>query len=309
MRLVFAGTPDIAVPALEALATSARHEVIAVITNQDRPAGRGRAMHRSPVATWADEHGIEVLQPSNASAPEFIAQLEALKPDCCPIVAYGKLLRTAILNVPRLGWVNAHFSILPEWRGAAPIQASLAAGDDITGVTVFQLDEGMDTGPILGCSTEPIHLSDTSETLAKRLSHSAAELLVKTMDALEDGTIIPQIQPDTGATYSAKFSAEDAKIEWNLPSAIVDRRIRTFTPFPGPWTVLGDSRIKIGVPERETVNIDLAPGQIFTDKKRVLVGTATEALQLTIVQPQGKKAMSAVDWARGARLTGNEVLG
>lgn len=309
MRLIFAGTPDIAVPALAALAASEHHEVVAVISNQDRPAGRGRGVKRSPVAVWADDHGIEVLQPGKATDPAFVARLEELAPDCCPIVAYGKILRPVVLDIPRLGWVNAHFSILPAWRGPAPIQAAIAAGDDVTGVTTFQLDEGMDTGPVLGCVTEAIRSTDTADTLAERLSLTAAELLVTTMNGLEAGTLAARLQQEDGASYSSKFSTEDAEVDWNLPAHVVDRRLRAFTPFPGPWTTFRDTRLKLGVPERTTVSAGLAPGELRADKKHVLVGTADEALQLTTVQPQGKKAMLAVDWARGVRLNSNEVFG
>src|SRR6201991_3244774 len=192
MRLVFAGTPEPAVPSLRALLDSPRHEVAAVVTRPDAPAGRGRTLVRSPVARLADQAGVPVFAPARPSEPEFLAQLAALAPDCCPVVAYGALVPRAALDVPRHGWVNLHFSLLPAWRGAAPVQAAVRHGDEITGAATFRLEEGLDTGPVFGVVTEEIRACDTAGDLLGRLAESGAALLLATMDGIADGTLRPR---------------------------------------------------------------------------------------------------------------------
>lgn len=317
MRLVFAGTPEAAVPSLRALIDSPRHEVVAAITQPDAPAGRGRQVYPSPVAQCAAEHHIPVLKPTSTSTPEFLAELQKYQPDCCPVVAYGHILRVPALEIPRHGWVNLHFSLLPQWRGAAPVQSAIWAGDELSGATTFRIEEGMDTGPIFGSVTEPIHATDTTDTLMQRLAHVGARLLVDTMDGIAAGTVTAIPQPLDGVSYTSKISTTDARIRWNLPAHLIDRHIRAMTPAPGAWTMLGEARLKVGgvhpVHPAAAAQVaarpaSLHPGEVLFTGKHVLVGTATEVMQLAAVQAPGKKMLPAADWARGAHLRGGEVL-
>lgn len=300
MRLVFAGTPEAAVPALQALLDSARHEVVAVVTRPDALAGRGQRLTRSPVGALADEAGIEVLTPRRPSEPDFLARLSALAPDCCPIVGYGALIRRAALDIPRYGWVNLHFSLLPAWRGAAPVQAAILHGDEITGASTFALEEGLDTGPVYGTVTEVIHPDDTAGELLSRLARAGAGLLVATLDGIADGTVHPVPQPAEGASYAPKITVEDAHIHFGAPAFAVHRQMRAVTPAPGGWVIFRDQRLGVG-PGRLTDVGGLAPGELRVAKREVLVGTATAALRLGEITPPGKRAMPAPDWARGAR--------
>lgn len=305
MRVVFAGTPEPAVPSLQRLLESERHEVIAVVTRPDAAAGRGRKTMRSPVGLLADEHGIPVFAPAKPSDPDFVAQLTELAPDVCPVVAYGALLPQPVLDIPRFGWINLHFSLLPAWRGAAPVQAAIAAGDEITGASTFLLDAGMDTGPVLGVVTERVRATDTTGDLLTRLASSGADLLAATLDAIEDGTASAHPQPEDGISYASKVSVDAARIDWTRSAAFVDRHIRSVTPAPGAWTTIGELRVKIAptTPSEDT----LAPGEISVRKSGVHIGTGTTAVVLGDVQPQGKKLMKALDWARGARLDDTAV--
>ncbi|GAA0954348.1 methionyl-tRNA formyltransferase [Actinocorallia libanotica] len=307
MRLVFAGTPETAVPSLQALLDS-HHEVAAVLTRPDAPAGRGRKLVASPVAELAAAHGIEVLKPAKADDPAFLERLAELAPDCCPVVAYGAILRKAALDVPRLGWVNLHFSLLPAWRGAAPVQRAVLAGDEITGAMTFLIEEGLDTGPVFGHLTEPIRHDDTSGALLERLAHAGARLLRDTMDGLEAGALSPVPQPEEGVSHAAKLTAEDARVDWTAPAMRVDRLCRACTPAPGPWTTFRGERLKLG-PVRPAAGAGpLAPGELKITKSEVLAGTATHPVALGEVQPPGKKRMRAADWARGLRLTPEDRL-
>ncbi|MFE9173392.1 methionyl-tRNA formyltransferase [Streptomyces kebangsaanensis] len=309
MKLVFAGTPEVAVPALDALLASGRHEVAAVVTRPDAPAGRGRRMVASPVAERAEEAGIEVLKPVKPREPEFLERLKEIGPDCCPVVAYGALLPRAALDIPAHGWVNLHFSLLPAWRGAAPVQHSLMAGDEITGASTFLIEEGLDSGPVYGTVTEEIRPTDTSGDLLTRLAFAGAGLLAATMDGIEDGTLKAVPQPSEGVTLAPKITVEDARVDWTAPALRVDRVVRACTPAPGAWTTFRGERLKLiqvaPVPDRT----DLAPGVLSAGKKSVHVGTGSYAVELLWVQAQGKKPMTAADWARGARISGNETLG
>ncbi|QHG83818.1 methionyl-tRNA formyltransferase [Rhodococcus rhodochrous] len=300
MRVVFAGTPEPAVPSLLRLIESSRHEVVAVVTRPDTTAGRGRKVVRSAVGQIADEHGIEVLTPRSPRDPEFVARLTELAPDCCPVVAYGALIPQDVLDIPVHGWVNLHFSLLPAWRGAAPVQAAIAAGDEITGASTFRLEAGLDTGPVYGVVTETIRPTDTAGDLLGRLAEAGATLLESTLDGLEDGILTPAPQPADGVSHAPKVTVEAAQVQWTFPAHVVDRRIRAVTPAPGAWTMIGDLRVKIG-PVTVT-DETLEPGELDIRKDGVLVGTATTAVRLGTVQPPGKKAMAATDWARGARL-------
>ena len=326
MRLVFAGTPGVALPALRAL-TASRHTVAAVVTRPDAPAGRGRRMVASPVAVLADELGIPALKPGRPREPEFLAQLRDLAPDCCPVVAYGALIPQAALDIPRHGWVNLHFSVLPAWRGAAPVQHAVLRGDDITGATTFQLVKELDAGPVYGTLTEPIHPTDTSGDLLARLAVSGAELLVATLDGIEDGTLVAVPQPADGISFAPKLTPDDARVDWKMPAHLIDRQIRGCTPDPGAWTDFEDARLKLwpvtltspsapvdsraaaaaggdGSPE-----VSLVPGQLQVERAAVYVGTGTAAVRLGDVQPPGKRRMPAADWARGLHPDASITLG
>ncbi|MCX4385364.1 methionyl-tRNA formyltransferase [Micromonospora peucetia] len=307
MRVIFAGTPAVAVPALAAVAAS-RHELVAVVTRPDAPAGRGRGLVRSPVGAWADEHGIEVLTPARPREPEFLDRLRELAPDCVPVVAYGALVPPAALEIPRHGWINLHFSLLPAWRGAAPVQHAVLHGDELTGASVFQLEEGLDTGPVYGTLTDEIRPTDTSGDLLERLAHSGAGLLVAVLDAIDDGTARAEPQPADGVSLAPKLTVEDARVRWSDPAFAVDRRIRACTPAPGPWTTLRGERVKLGPVTPVPDGPELKPGELLVEKSRLLVGTATTPVRLGEVRAAGKRAMPATDWARGVRVTSGEEL-
>lgn len=309
MRLLFAGTPAPAVASLEALLGS-RHEIVAVLTRPDARSGRGRTLAPSPVKERALEAGLDVLTPRGLRDPEVQEQVRALDVDAAPIVAYGNLVPRALLEAPRFGWVNLHFSVLPAWRGAAPVQHAIISGDEVTGATTFVLDEGVDTGPVLGTLTETIRPRDTSGDLLGRLAVVGADLLVRTLDALEDGILSPVTQSTDGVSHAPKLNPEDALVRWQHPPHAVDRRIRGCTPAPGAWTTLPDgSRLGLGPVLPDPAVTDLAPGQVRAGRKEVHVGTAGHAVRLGQVVPAGKRAMDAADWARGARLDEDLVLG
>ncbi|WP_435588462.1 methionyl-tRNA formyltransferase [Micromonospora chalcea] len=307
MRLVFAGTPAVAVPALDAIAASG-HELLAVVTRPDAPAGRGRGLVRSPVGAWADAHGVEVLTPARPREPEFLDRLRELAPDCVPVVAYGALVPPVALEIPRHGWINLHFSLLPAWRGAASVQHAVLHGDEVTGASVFELEEGLDTGPVYGTVTDEIRPADTSGDLLERLAHSGAGLLVAVLDAIGAGTARAVPQPVDGVSLAPKLTVEDARVRWGDPAFAVDRRVRACTPAPGPWTTFRDDRVKLGPVTPVADGPELKPGELHVTKSGVLVGTATTPVRLGEVRAAGKKAMPAGDWARGARVTAGEVF-
>ncbi|MGA4878301.1 methionyl-tRNA formyltransferase [Streptomyces lydicamycinicus] len=311
MRLVFAGTPEVAVPALDALIASDRHEVVAVVTRPDAPAGRGRKLVASPVAERAEEEGIEVLKPAKPRDEDFLARLREIAPDCCPVVAYGALLPKAALDIPAKGWVNLHFSLLPAWRGAAPVQHAVLAGDEVTGASTFQIETGLDSGPVFGVLTEEVRPTDTSGDLLTRLAFAGSGLLVATMDGIEDGTLQAVPQPAEGVTLAPKIEVEDAKVDWAAPALRVDRVIRGCAPAPGAWTVFRGERLKLmsAVSAADHAELGLEPGELAVTKKAVHVGTGSHPVELIWVQPQGKKPMKAADWARGVRIEGGERLG
>ena len=307
MRLVFAGTPAVALPSLDAIAASG-HELAAVVTRPDAPAGRGRRLVRSPAGAWADEHGIEVLTPGRPREPEFLDRLRQIAPECVPVVAYGALVPPAALQIPKHGWVNLHFSLLPAWRGAAPVQHAIMHGDEVTGASVFELEAGLDTGPVYGTLTEEIRPADTAGDLLDRLATEGAGLLVAVLDAIEGGTARAHPQSTDGVTMAPKITVEDARIRWTDPSFAVDRRIRACTPAPGAWTTLRDERIKLG-PVRPVANAPrLEPGDLLVERDQVLAGTATTPVSLGDVRAAGRKAMPAADWARGLRIQPGERL-
>ncbi|HEY2062165.1 MAG TPA: methionyl-tRNA formyltransferase [Amycolatopsis sp.] len=307
MRLVFAGTPDPAVPSLRALLESGRHEVVAVVTRPDAQAGRGRRVVRSPVGALADEHGIEVLTPARAGDPAFLARLTELAPDACPVVAYGALLPQSALDIPVHGWVNLHFSLLPAWRGAAPVQSAIRAGDEITGASTFRIVKELDAGPVFGVVTEKIGPTDTAGALLGRLAVSGADLLLSTMDGIADGSLRAVEQSAEGLSYAPKVTVDDARVSFADPAAAVDRQIRAVTPEPGAWAEFRGERFKLG-PVTVVDEPGPQPGEIVVERKRVLVGTATKPLRLGEVQAPGKKRMAATDWARGTRIDEGERL-
>ncbi|WP_305786661.1 methionyl-tRNA formyltransferase [Symbioplanes lichenis] len=305
MRLIFAGTPEVTLPSLDAIAASS-HELVAVVTRPDAPAGRGRRLVRSPAGAWADERGIEVLTPAKPREPEFQERLRQLAPDCVPVVAYGALVPPSALEIPKHGWVNLHFSLLPAWRGAAPVQHAVLHGDEVTGASVFELEAGMDTGPVYGTLTESIRPADTSGDLLGRLATEGAGLLVAVLDAIEAGTARAHPQPADGVSLAPKITVEDAKVRWSDPAFAVDRRIRACTPAPGAWTTFRGERVKLGPVHPVANATPLAPGELLAERTQVLAGTATTPVVLGEVRAAGKKAMSAVDWARGLRLNPQE---
>jgi methionyl-tRNA formyltransferase len=308
MRIAFAGTPAAAVPSLRALLDSPGHEVVGVITRPPARAGRGRRETRSPVAELADANGVPVLAPAKAGDAEFLAQLAALDVQACAVVAYGALLPQRTLAVPEHGWVNLHFSLLPAWRGAAPVQHAILHGDDITGASTFLIEAGLDTGPVYGVVTEAIRPSDTAGDLLARLSQSGAGLLVATMDGIADGSLVPRPQEADGVSTAGKITVDDARIDWTAPARHVDRLVRACTPAPGPWTTFRGDRLKLGPVRLRGAN-DLAPGELRAGRAGVAVGTASVEVELGTVQPPGKRPMPAADWARGARPEPGERVG
>ncbi|KJR01039.1 methionyl-tRNA formyltransferase [Gordonia sihwensis] len=310
MRLVFAGTPEVAVPTLQELLDSPDHEVVGVITRPDTTAGRGRRMIRSEVGTLADSHGIEVLTPRRMSDPEVAQALVRWNADLGVVVAYGGLIPQSVLDMLPRGWVNLHFSVLPAWRGAAPVQAAIAAGDEFTGASVFALEAGLDTGPVYGTLTERIRDTDTAGDLLERLSVSGSGLLRAVVDGIAAGELAPVPQDAEGVSHAGKITTDDARVRWDLPSHIIGRTVRAHTPAPGAWTMLGDARIKLGpvIPVDGDADVPgaLECGALAVTKKAVFVGTASGAVRLTTVQAPGKKSMNAADWARGSRLDGTE---
>ncbi|OBB23294.1 methionyl-tRNA formyltransferase [Mycolicibacterium elephantis] len=302
MRIVFAGTPEPALPSLRRLIESPRHDVIAVLTRPDAASGRRAKPTPSPVARLALERDIPVLRPQRPNSEEFIAELSELAPDCCAVVAYGALLSERLLAVPRHGWVNLHFSLLPAWRGAAPVQAAIAAGDTVTGATTFQIEPALDSGPIYGVVTETIRPTDTAGDLLDRLAVSGAALLETTLDGIADGSLKPVAQPSDGVSVAPKITVEQSRVRWDLPAHVVERRIRAVTPSPGAWTMIGDLRVKLGPVSIDKAADPLPPGAIRVERDGVRIGTGSQPVRLGTIQPPGKKPMNASDWARGARL-------
>lgn len=296
MRVLFAGTPAVAVPSLNAL-VDAGFDVVAVLTRPDAPVGRKRVLTPSPVAARAAELGIEVVHASRVD-DAVTAKIAALSPDVAAIVAYGGLIPRAALEIPRHGWINLHFSLLPAWRGAAPVQRAVMAGDDITGAVTFLLEEGLDTGPVFGTLTERVGTEDTAGVLLERLSRSGAVLLAQTLSAVEAGKAVPQPQQGE-VSLAPKLTIDDGRIRWDQPALAIGRQARGVTPEPGAWTTLDGQRVKLE-PVRLRPDVpDLAPGAVEQSGKTVLVGTGSHAVELTRIQPSGKKMMAAADWARG----------
>jgi methionyl-tRNA formyltransferase len=266
------------------------------------------------VARRAAEAGLEVLTPARARDPLFLDRLREIAPDCCPMVAYGALIPQAVLDVPAFGWVNLHFSVLPAWRGAAPVQHAILHGDDVTGASTFRVVAELDAGPVYGVLTEPVRPTDTTGDLLDRLAHSGARLLVDTLDGIEAGTLQAVPQPAEGVSFAPKISPADARVDWKLPAHVVDRLIRACTPEPGAWTEHEGARLKLGPvslggPDPTADAPDLAPGEVLAAKHDVFVGTGSRPVRLGEVQAEGKRRMMASDWTRGLRAGGPVRLG
>jgi methionyl-tRNA formyltransferase len=261
------------------------------------------------VAERADAAGLPVLQPRSPRDPEFLEQLADLAVDAAPVVAYGALIPQAALDVPHHGWVNLHFSLLPAWRGAAPVQHAIMAGDEITGASAFRLEAGLDTGPVYGTVTEPIGPRDTAGDLLARLAVSGARLLVATLDGIAAGTLQPRPQPAEGVSLAPRIEVDDARVDWALPAHVVDRRVRGVTPAPGAWTTWRGERLRLGPVQAAPDVADLAPGELRAERSGVLAGTGRGAVRLGEVQPAGKRMLPAADWARGARPQPGERVG
>jgi methionyl-tRNA formyltransferase len=307
VRVVFAGTPEVSVTALKAIVASG-HELVAVVTRPDAPAGRGRKLVASPIAQYAEElGGVEILKPVKPSDPAFLERLREIAPDACPVVAYGGLLPQAALDIPEHGWINLHFSVLPAWRGAAPVQHAIIAGDDVTGASTFRIVKALDAGPVYGVLTERIGPKDTAGDLLTRLSESGAKLLVDTLDGIQAGVLEAREQPADGVTLAPKLTVEDAELDLTAPAQRVDRLVRGCNPSPGAWTTFRGERLK--VLEVNPVDEQLEPGELRAAKSSVQVGTGSKALELVTVQPQGKKPMAGADWARGVRIVDKDRLG
>ncbi|MGW9412792.1 methionyl-tRNA formyltransferase [Arthrobacter cupressi] len=296
MKVLFAGTPAVAVPSLDAL-VNAGFDVVAVLTRPDAPTGRKRILTPSPVAVRAAELGIDLIHASKVDA-DTIARIASYEPDVAAIVAYGGIIPKAALSVPRHGWINLHFSLLPAWRGAAPVQRAVIAGDDITGAATFQLEEGLDTGPVFGTVTEAIRPEDTAGELLERLSASGAVLLSQTLSAVDAGRAAPAPQQGD-VSLAPKLTLDDGRIDWRQPALAVNRRARGVTPEPGAWTMWDGQRVKLEELALRPDVKDLAPGRVRVDGKNVLVGTGSHAVRLGRIQPAGKKMMASADWARG----------
>ncbi len=304
MRLVFAGTPAAALPSLDSIAASG-HDLLAVVTRPPAPQGRSARLVPSPVDEWAQARDIEVLTPQHPKELAFRTRLKELAPDCCPVVAYGALLPERTLAIPTHGWVNLHFSLLPAYRGAAPVQRALMDGVPVTGATTFQIVRELDAGPVYGAITEPVGPLDTAGALLDRLAIRGDSLLVETLDAIAAGAV-PTPQPTEGLTYAAKVEPEDVRIDWSRPASELARLVRGASPEPGAWTTYEGQRFRILL--AEAVPDELPVGAIEGRRRELVVGTGEGSLRLHTVQPVGKKPMPGADWARGVRLAGGEVF-
>ena len=296
LRIVFAGSPEVAVPSLRAIASSG-HTLAGVVTRDDSPVGRKRVITPTPVAVAAESLGVPIIK-ANRLNDEATAAITRLEPDLGVIVAYGGLVRQPLLSAPRLGWINLHFSLLPRWRGAAPVQHALIAGDDVTGAAVFQLVPELDAGDVYSRLERRIGAHETAGRVLDELAVSGADLLVRTVDALADGSA--SASPQVGEpTFAPKLGLDDAQLDWSESAVALHNRIRGVTPEPGAFTTIGDARLKV---HAAAIAHDAAPlpgGEIRLDGGRVIIGTATLPLELISVQPAGKRPMPAADWWRG----------
>ena len=306
-RVVFFGTPAWAVPSLESLVDNG-FDVPAVVTNPDRPAGRGYAVQASPVKEIALERGLPVWQPEKARDPQLQQDLAALSPDVCVVVAYGKILLASLLEVPSKGFVNVHFSLLPRYRGAAPVQRAVMDGDEETGVSIMVLTEGMDEGPVLSVRTEPIAPEDTAGSLGERLAVAGASLLSETLEQYLAGSLQPVEQDHSAATYAPKLSTDEARIDWGEPAPVIRNKVRGLQPAPGAWTTLDGVRLKLQQVS-PAGGEDLPAGVLRVQDDTLLAGTGRGNLVIDEAQLAGKRRMPGVEIARGLRLTTDTRLG
>lgn len=296
MRIAFAGTPEAAVPTLKSLIDS-DHEIAFVITRPDAPKGRGRVLTPSPVAEVAEQAGIEVIKTSNLhDVAERVSDVEAVI-----VVAYGGLVPKELLDSPKFGWINVHFSLLPHWRGAAPVQHAIMSGDDVIGVTTFRIDEALDTGPMFAYLTTSIGPTETAGQLLDRLSSEGGNLAIATLNGLAQGSMHPLEQPLDGVSYAPKITTELARINWQDPALAIERKIRAVTPAPGAWTMSGDDRYKLSPAKLATEVTNLKPGELAVVDDHVYVGTGSHAIELDQIQLPGKTFTKAIDWARNLK--------
>jgi len=301
LRIIFAGTPDFAARHLDALLSSG-HQVVGVFTQPDRPAGRGKKLMPSPVKVLAEEHGLPVFQPASLRPQENQQLVTDLNADVMVVVAYGLILPKAVLDMPRLGCINVHGSLLPRWRGAAPIQRSLWAGDADTGVTIMQMDVGLDTGDMLYKLSCPITDEDTSATLYDKLAELGPKGLIDTLQQLADNRVQPEVQDEALVTYAEKLSKEEARLDWSLPAAQLERCIRAFNPWPMSWLEIDGQPVKVWQASVIAGPVNAAPGTIVeANKQGIQVATVEGILNLESLQPAGKKAMSAQDLLNSRR--------
>lgn len=297
-KIVFMGTPEFAVPTLQALAE--KQTVVGVVTQPDRPAGRGQKVIEPPVKQFAHQAGLPVIQPQRLREPEAMAQLTAWAPEIIIVAAFGQILKPAVLDLPPHGCVNVHASLLPHYRGAAPIPAAILSGNAETGITIMRMDVGLDTGPILAQRAEPIHPDDTSLTLSERLSHLGATLLLDVLPGYLAGKLAAQPQAESLATYAPQLKKEDGHLDFTQPAADLERRVRAFTPWPGAFALWQDQPIKI-LRTAVSESVKGEPGQVVQTSQGPTIVCGAGGLLLLEVQPSGKKPMPAADFARGAR--------
>ena len=298
MRIAVAASPQVAIPTIEALRTSS-HDLVRIVSQPDRPAGRGKVLTPTPVSQWAFDNNVELLRPSTTE--EIAHAVEGL--DCVVTIGYGVLLPEDVLTIPTRGFLNLHFSLLPRWRGAAPVQRAIEAGDSLTGVTVFQLDAGMDTGPIYTVHRYALDADITSDELLIELGEVGVGAVLEALDLVEQG-VRPIPQESKGATRAHKLSRDEAHIDWNLEAEKVSSKIRAFTSNPGAWSHFRGSVIKISSPKMS--NFALAPGEVSFKDKKLFIGTGTTALEIGLITSAGKSAIEAASWANGARLGDGE---
>lgn len=298
MRIAVAASPQVAIPTIEALGNSS-HELVRIISQPDRPAGRGKVLTPTPVSQWALDNGVELARPT--STEDIAKAVEGL--DCVVTIGYGVLLPESILEIPSRGFLNLHFSLLPRWRGAAPVQRAIEAGDSLTGVTVFQLDAGMDTGPIYTMHRYALDSDITSDELLAELGDVGIGAVLEALDLVAQG-VRPKPQDSSGATRALKLTREEAEVNWNLAAEVVSAKIRAFTSNPGAWTNFRGSLIKVASPRLSDFN--LAPGELSFRDKKLYIGTGTKALEIGVITSAGKSAIEASSWANGARLVDGE---